>query len=114
MKALTLVLVLLGICLVACVGCKKSGNVAPAVTDFNGVKVDWTKLDTEFVNSDAQVYAAASLAKRHIRYAQWPQALGVLEGLSANPQLTEAQKKVVSDLFEQTKLAFAQAPPPVQ
>ena len=114
MKALTIVLVLLAVCLVASVGCKRSGNVAPPVTDFNGVRVDWTKLNTEFLNSDPQVQLAASTAQRNIRYSQWPQALVALEGLSANPKLTEAQKKVVSDLFEQTKQAFAKEPPPPQ
>lgn len=114
MKALTIVSVLLAVCLVAGGGCKKSGKLAPPVTDFNGVRVDWTKLNTEFLNSDPQVQLAASTAQRDIRYSQWPQAQRALEGLSANPKLTEAQKKVVADLLEQTKQAAAQAPPPSQ
>jgi hypothetical protein len=112
MKALPIVSVLLAVCLVACAGCKKSGRPAPPITDYNGVKVDWTKLNTEFLNSDPEVQLAASTAQRDIRYSQWPQALAALEDLSANPKLTEAQKKVVADLLEQTKQAFAQSPPP--
>lgn len=114
-KALTIVVsVPLAVCLVASASCKRSSKFAPPVTDFNGVKVDWTKLDTEFVNGDQEVYAAASLAKRYIRYSQWPDSLRALEDLSANSKLTEAQKKVVADLFEQTKQAAAMAPPPPQ
>jgi hypothetical protein len=108
------VLVLLAVCLAACASCKKSEQSVASITEFNGVKVDWPKLDTEFANSDPELQNATSMAKRHIRYSQFAEALGDLEGLSANPKLTEAQKKVVSDLIEQTKQAIAKAPPPGQ
>ena len=105
---------LLAVCLVAFASCKKSDQSVAPNTEYYGVKVDWPKLDTEFASSDQELQNAASLAVRHIRYSQFPDALGDLERLSANPKLTDAQKKVVSDLLEQTKQAVAKAPPPGQ
>jgi hypothetical protein len=57
---------------------------------------------------------SAYLAKRFIRYSQFPKALAELDKLAAHPKLTEAQKKVVQDLREQTSQALAKAPPPPQ
>jgi hypothetical protein len=105
---------LLASCLVAFASCKKSEQAVAPDNEFNGVKVDWPKLETGFANNDQELQKAADLAVRHIRYAQFPEALGDLERLSANPKLTEAQKKVVTDLAEQTKQALAKAPPPGQ
>ena len=105
---------LLAVCLVAFASCKKSGQAVAPNTEYNGVKVDWPKLETEFANSDQELQRAASLGVRYIRYSQFPQALAELEKLSGNSKLTEAQKKVVNDLLEQTKQALAKAPPPGQ
>ena len=105
---------LLAVCLVAVASCKKADQSVAPNTEFYGVKVDWPKLDTEFANSDREVQASASLAVRHIRYSQFPEALGDLERLSTNPKLTEAQKKAVNDLLEQTKQVIAKAPSPGQ
>ena len=114
MKATIGIWALLTICLLASAGCKKSGQAAPPKTDYSGVKVDWPKLDTEFANSDPEVQNGAYMAKRHIRYERFPEALVELEKLSSNPKLTDAQKKLVADLAEQTKQAIAKAPPPGQ
>ncbi len=84
------------------------------MTDFHGVKVDWPKLDTDFADTDPEVQNAAYMAKRHIRYQRFADALVELEKLSSNPKLTEAQKKLVADLLEQTKQAAAKAPAPGQ
>jgi hypothetical protein len=114
MKVPNGVSVLLAVCLLAFAGCKKSGQGVAPNTEYSGVKVDWTKLDTEFAASDQELQAKAGMAKRHIRYSQFADALGDLEGLSADPKLTEPQKKVVADLVEQTKQVIAKAPPPGQ
>ncbi|MCX6913268.1 MAG: hypothetical protein WCK27_02325 [Verrucomicrobiota bacterium] len=114
MKAIIGIWAPLAICLLASAGCKKSGEAAPPKTDYHGVSVDWPKLDTEFANSDPEVQAITYLAKRHIRYERFPEALVELEKLSSNSKLTEAQQKVVSALTEQTKQAIAKAPPPGQ
>jgi hypothetical protein len=114
MKVSAGILTVLAVGLMAFTACKKSNQPAAPSTEYYGVKVDWTKLDTEFANSDQDVQAGASLAKRYIRYSQFPQALAELEILSANPKLSEAQKKAVADLLEQTKQVSAKAPPPGQ
>ncbi len=98
-------------CLVAVAGCKKSEVVAP-VTEYNGVKVDWPKLDSEFANASPELQANAALAKRYIRYSLFPRAMIELDKLANSPGLTESQKKAVTDVMEQTKEALAKAPAP--
>ena len=112
MKAVIGVWAAFAICLLACAGCKRSGSGVPPKTDFDGVKVDWPKLDSDFANSDPEVQNVAYMAKRHIRYYRFLNALVELDKLSTNPKLTDAQKKVVNELIEQTKQALAKAPPP--
>src|ERR1039457_6303214 len=89
MKAHKVAVALLSACLVAFAGCKKADQSGAPNTEFNGVKVDWPKLETEFANSDPELQQAASIAVRHIRYALFPEAVGALERLSADPKLTE-------------------------
>jgi len=102
------------VCLVAFAGCKKSDQAVAPNTQFNGIKVEWSKLETEFANSDPELQKTASAAVRSIRYSLFPQALVALESLAANPKLTEAQKKLVADVSEQAKQALAKAPAPGQ
>jgi hypothetical protein len=111
MKSHNVAFVLLAVCVVAFAGCKKTDQSVAPDTQFNGVKVDLPKFETEFSNSDQELQKAASLAARHIRYSQFPEALGDLERLSANPSLTEAQKKIATEVLEQTKQVIAKAPP---
>jgi hypothetical protein len=102
---------LLVVGLVAFAGCKKSDQAVAPDTLYNGVKVEWPRLQTEFANSDPELQKTASGAVRSIRYSLFPEALGALESLAANPKLTEAQKKLVADVTEQAKQALAKAPP---
>jgi hypothetical protein len=111
MKAIIGVWAALAICFLASAGCKKSSSPAPPKTDYYGVTVDWRKLDTEFVNNDPAVQDGAYMAKRHIRYERFPQALVELDKLVRNPGLSEPQKKVVNELIEQTKQVIAKTPP---
>ena len=111
MKAITGLWAALAICLLASAGCNKSGKPAPPKTDYAGVTVDWPKLDTDFANGDPDVQEGAYMAKRHIRYERFTQALMELDKLSNNPKLTESQKKVVNGLIEQTKQVIAKTPP---
>jgi hypothetical protein len=103
---------LFALCLSAFVSCGKSDHTEAPNTEYSGVKVEWPKLDTEFAHSDPELQASADMAKRHIRYSRFPQAEVELDKLFRNPKLTESQKKVVSDLREQTKQVMAKAPPP--
>lgn len=83
-------------------GCKK----APSQTltqDRYGIGIDWPRLDTGFTNSDVMVQVAASAIKRSILYHQFPQAISDLEKLSHSPSLTDPQRKILSDLRDQTQ-----------
>ena len=112
MKSPHMLYALLALCLVPVAGCKKSGQTVAPNTEYYGVKVDWPKLDAEFVNCDPELQAGVDMARRHIRYSRFQQALVELDKLSRNPKLTESQKKAVSGLIEQTRHVLAQAPAP--
>jgi len=107
MKTTYCVIALLAVGLVAISGCKKAEQVQ--TPEAYGVKVDLPKLDTVFVGADEQVQASVGSFRRCIRYRQFPQALAELGKLASQPALTEAQKKLVSDLTEQTKEVMAKA-----
>ena len=111
MQAAKGVTALLALGLMASASCKKSNQSVAPNTEYSGVKVEWPRLDKEFANSDQQLQAEAYMAKRHIRYSQFPQALVELDKLSRNPGLSESQKKVVNDSIEQTKQVIAKGPP---
>ena len=100
------------VCMVTAAGCKKAEQ-APAqaggYVEYNGVKVEWPKLNVDFGRTDPTVQAMVSQATRSFRYGQLPQALAELNQLSNNPQLTSSQKQIVNDLIEQTKQALANA-----
>jgi len=80
--------------------------------DLNGVKVDLPKLQEAFQGADQSVQASLSQATFGIRYRQYAVAFQELEKLSANPSLTEPQKKIVTDVLSQMKQAVAKDPNP--
>lgn len=109
MKSTAHLLVMTAAILLLFAGCKKT----PSHTeDRYGIGIDWPKLETEFRNNPPAVQAAASSIKRFILYHQFPQAIAALENLATNPTLTEAQKKILTDLRDQTQQAMTKAPPP--
>lgn len=99
------------VCLALGAGCKKDEQPG-TVQQFLGTDVDWPKLETEFSTSAPDVQNSFSLLKRFFRYGQLPQALVELDQLSRNPQLTEPQKKLISNLITQTKQKLNDAPSP--
>jgi hypothetical protein len=111
MSAFRFVAPLLAVSFLAFAGCQRHKAVAPN-TEYYGVKVDWTKLDAAFTHSDPALRAGAALAKRHIVYRRFAQAMAQLDQLVTDPNLTESQKKVVGEVIEQTRQAMAHAPPP--
>lgn len=90
--------------------CKKSGS-QELTQDRFGIGVDWPRLDSEFRNSDPAIQSAAATIKRSILYHQFSQAIADLESLAANPALTDAQKKILTDLRSQTQQVMAKASP---
>jgi hypothetical protein len=101
---------LLLICLAIGAGCKKDDQPG-TVQQFLGTEADWPKLEAEFATSAPDVQNSFGRLKRFFRYGQLPQALVELDQLSKNPQLTEPQKKLISDLITQTKQKLNDAPP---
>ncbi|MEO6183371.1 MAG: hypothetical protein ABIP71_09780 [Verrucomicrobiota bacterium] len=109
MKITNFFFLVFGVCLMTLTGCQKQdqqGSVQP----FHGINVDWPKLETEFAKAGPDVQENLTLINRFFRYAQFTQALMELDKLSNNPNLTEPQKKLVSDLIQQTKQEIAKAP----
>lgn len=89
-------------------GCKKA-QTQTATQDRFGIGVDWPKLDTEFHDSEPAVRAAVASIKRSILYHQFPNAIADLQRLSSNSTLTDAQKKILNDLRDQTRQVMASA-----
>ena len=108
MKTTHWIFAVLALCFVAFAGCKKAEQAQ--ALDVEGVKVDLPKMDAAFTGASQEVQSSVAMFKRFFRYGQYPQALAELGKLASQPALTEPQKKLVSDLTEQTKQVFAKAP----
>ena len=111
MKTTNYLLAVLAIGLLAPLGCKKADQPSGPAAEFHGVKVDMPKLETEFASASQEAQNHVANLKRFFRYGQFPQALVELDQLSKTPNLTESQKKLVSDLIEQTRQVITQSSP---
>lgn len=80
--------------------------------EFYGVQVDLAKLEAALTNADPEAQGSVRLVRRAFLYGQLQQATEQLDKLSSNPNLTQAQKQLVSNVIEQTKQVIAKAPPP--
>jgi outer membrane murein-binding lipoprotein Lpp len=109
MKTTNWVIAILAVCTVALAGCKKSEKQTAAGprTQYLGVQVDWPKLDAEFASATPELQASAAEIKRDFRYSLFPEAMVALDKLSNAPNLTESQKKLLTDLMEQTRQVIA-------
>ncbi len=114
MRPLNLSSALAALGLLVLTGCGRSQGPVSHQTEYHGVKVDWGKLQSTFMESDQDVRMAADGAKRSIVYRRFPQALMALESLASNPKLTAEQKQVVNDTMAQVKQAAEQTAPPPQ
>jgi len=94
-------------------GCGKSQQQqqqGPPPVVMRGVKVDLPKLQQSLTSDNPALQAAVSKVTSSLRYGLFSQALTELQKLSGDPSLTEAQKKVVSDVIEQVKQMAAKEP----
>jgi hypothetical protein len=112
MKSIPWVVLALAGSLLAFAGCKKAEQPAESSPEYNGVRVDWPKLDMVFTNVSPELQGGVSLVRHAFRYGQLSQAIAELDKLASNPKLTEPQRTLVNDLLAQTKQAIAKAPPP--
>jgi hypothetical protein len=96
----------------ALAGCGKGEAPAPA---GQSATVDVPKLREAFANASPELQASVAEVATSVRYGQHETTLAALAKLAANPALTEAQKKVVSEVTEQIKqLAAKPAARPAQ
>lgn len=96
-------------------GCKKKQPPAPPGTiQQYGVAVDLPKLDKAFPNASPEVQAAVMRIKNDYLRGQLPQMIVELDNLGNDPSLSESQKKLVNNLFEQMKQVFAKSSPPAK
>jgi acetate kinase len=94
----------------ALTGCGKQKPAAPTV---GGVTVDMPKLREAFATAAPELQTAISEVNMGIRYGEYARAIAGLDKLSNAPGITEAQKKIVSEVTEQIKaLANKPATPP--
>jgi hypothetical protein len=114
MRPLNLVCALAAVGLLALAGCGLSGGKKTRDLDYNGVKVDWPKLDAAFNQSEGDIKKAEIAAKRSIVYQRFPDAVVALDSLASNPNLTEEQKKVVAEVLAQARQVVDKAAPPAE
>ncbi|HEY5914939.1 MAG TPA: hypothetical protein VJA21_30470 [Verrucomicrobiae bacterium] len=108
---------ILAVGLAGIAGCGKKlpeGNsIAPL--EVEGVKVDLPKLQASVdAGGNADLQSGVRGVVMAFRYRQYDKALMEMEKVTTNPALTEEQKKMASDVFEQVKQIAAKAPPAPQ
>jgi len=101
----------LAFCVIAVAGCKKAPKL-PDSQEVNGVSVDLPKLQQAFVGAPPDVLNDVTQVAFGIRYGDYMKSLAALDKLSNNTSITEAQKKVVSDVIEQVKKVMGQGQAP--
>ena len=92
-------------------GCNKSSETPPGTPPPQAINA--TEFRPAFATASPEIKAAADQVMMNIQSSMFQEALSGLAKLSANPALTEAQKKSVADLTEQVKkkIAAIAAPP---
>src|SRR5438045_5187017 len=111
MKTMNWILAIITVSVFGMAGCKKQQTEGPP-QEYYGVKVDWPKLNIVFSNATPEIQATVETLKRDFRYGQFNEAMPELDKLSNDPNLTPVQKKLITDITEQTKQVIAKAPPP--
>lgn len=111
MKKINWIIAALAVASLGLAGCKKAADKPVDSLQVHGVSVDMPKLQATFSTvSDEQIKKLIFDADQGFRYGDYPKALAAVEELSNNPNVTEDQKKVVTDVLEQLKKLVAVAP----
>lgn len=88
--------------------CSKSEKAPPS----QGPNV--AKLQQAFPTPTPEIQASLAKVAFGFRYGQYPEALAELDKIAADPSLTEAQKKAVTEFSEELKKKAASPAPPAQ
>jgi hypothetical protein len=102
MKKIHLLLGLVAATLLVSAGCSKADKT-PKAPEFQGVQVDLPKLNAAFENASPEIKNTATQVGYNIRYTKYEDALMNLDKLVNDPNVNEAQKKVVNEVIEQVK-----------
>jgi len=94
----------------ALVGCKKSEQGTDTSVDV----LDASKFRPAFASAPAETKATVDAIMTSIQDSDYKKALAGLEKLGSTPDLTEQQKKVISDLTAQLNKKVAATAPPAQ
>ena len=92
---------------VALAGCGKEEPRTPVV---EGVKVDLPKLQEAFAMATADLQNTVSEVTMGVRYSEYPRAFAALDKLAKAPDLTERQKKILSEVTEQIRQLASKSP----
>lgn len=112
MKTANWMMMLLLAGVLALAGC---GKEKPAALVMEGVTVDLPKLKEAFATASPELKASVSEVGMGVRYNDYSRAFTALAKLDSAPDLTEPQKKIVSEVADQVKqLAAKAAAPPAK
>jgi hypothetical protein len=89
--------------------CGKKAASTPDAYEISGVKVSMPALQTAFVGANPDLTAAVNDVSSAIRYGQYMQAMQSLDKISTDPNLNDAQKKVVTEVLGQLKEVVSKA-----
>ena len=109
MRTINLMLGVAAVTLLTVVGCGKSDKI-PAAPQMDGVTVDIPKLNQAFENASQELKATSTSVGFNVRYGKYEDALMGLDKLANDPNVNEAQKKVVNQLIEEVKKLANAAP----
>ena len=91
----------------ALTGCSKSSKMPDSI-DVEGVKVSMPELQKSLSTSaDKDVQASVGKVGYALRYRDYPGLQAELAKLAANPNLSDAQKKLVATVQDQVKQVLA-------
>jgi hypothetical protein len=96
--------------LLALAGCGKSESSKPAAVPPGAI--DLGSLQRAFPAPTPEVLTSLDKIRRGARYRQFAPVLAELNKLAQLPDLTEPQKKALSNVIEQVKVAINTGPPP--
>jgi hypothetical protein len=89
--------------------CGKKAAPASSAYEISGVQVHVPDLQAAFVGANPDLSAALNDFSSDIRYGQYMKAMQTLDKVSTDPNLTDPQKKVVTQVLGEMKEVVSKA-----